>query len=196
MASGQPRWVLTGGIGSGKSEVRRILGSLGFRTIDADAVGHRVLLEEAFGAVSERWPEVVVDGAIDRKRLGGIVFQDIGQLRELEGITHPFIFGRIEADLQEYAGTAVVEMPLIEGVEGWMKMVVDSEDPVRIERVVGRGMARDEAMKRMAAQPSRARWLGVADMVVPNHGDLEDLVDTVSKVAEYLSTTPSGRPDR
>ncbi len=69
-------WVVTGGIGSGKSTVRRALEDMGAVTIDADRVGHGVLEPDgaAFDAVVERWPEAVSDGRIDRAKLGSIVF--------------------------------------------------------------------------------------------------------------------------
>lgn len=188
MASGQPRWALIGGIGSGKSEVRRILETLGVRTIDADALGHDVLTTEGLAPVSERWPEVLVDGVIDRARLAEIVFRDIEELRALEGITHPIIFGRIQQDLQGYPAAAVVEMPLLDGIPGWKRVVVDATDESRLARAVARGLSREDAARRMAAQPSRAEWLAVADVVIPNHGDRQELIDSISKVAEFLTS--------
>jgi dephospho-CoA kinase len=182
MASGQPRWALIGGIGSGKSEVRRILETLGIRTIDADSVGHDVLTTEALAPVAERWPEVVVDGVIDRARLAAIVFSDGEQLRALEGITHPIIFGRIRQDLQGYPGVAVVELPLLEGIPGWKRIVVDARDELRLRRAVERGMAPADAARRLAMQPSRAEWLARADLVITNHGDRRDLHDSVSRL--------------
>lgn len=179
MASGQPRWALIGGIGSGKSEVRRILEALGIRTIDADSVGHDVLATEALAPVSERWPEVVKDCAIDRARLAEIVFSDMEELRALEGITHPLIFGRIQRDLQTYPAAAVVELPLIGGIPGWRRIVVDATDESRQERAVQRGMAAAEVERRMALQPSRSEWLAGADVVIPNHGDMAELRATV-----------------
>jgi dephospho-CoA kinase len=178
--------VLSGGIGSGKSEVRRLLDGLGVRTIDADSVGHAVLAEEGFNAVSARWPEVVVAGDVDRNALAAIVFADPRQLADLEAITHPLIFGRIQADLERFDGVAVVEMPLI-GIDlGWPTMVVDAPDETRIERAVARGMERAEVERRMRAQPTRAEWLASADLVIPNHGTLDDLKETVESVRHFL----------
>ena len=113
MSSSDGRWLITGGIGSGKSEVRRLLAERGIRTVDTDAVGHRVLAAEGLTPVAERWPGVVLEGQIDRKALASIVFDDPGELEVLEAITHPLIFGRIEADLKGFSGVVVVEMPLL-----------------------------------------------------------------------------------
>ena len=186
MSSRQRRWLLSGGIGSGKSEVRRILHDLGVYTIDADTVGHRVLEGPALAPVAERWPEVIKDGTIDRAALARIVFSDLAELRELETITHPLIFGRIEAELEGFADAVVVEMPLITGLEGWRRMVVDAWDEVRLERAVQREMSREDVVARMASQPSRSEWLALADLVIPNHGSLFDLVGTVDQFIHRL----------
>jgi len=181
------RWLLVGGIGSGKSAVRKLLADHGIRTIDADAVGHLVLGAEALPAVAERWPDVVLEGQIDRKALAGIVFNDPDELIELELITHPFIFGRIRAELEGFDGVAVVEMPVLGAEPEWPRMVVDATDEVRTERAVARGMERSDVERRMGSQPSRGEWLAAADVVIPNHGTLGELDETVSKLADYLT---------
>ena len=168
------RWVLSGGIGSGKTVVRRLLEDSGFFGIDADTVGHEVLEPDrpAFDAVARHWPEVVEDGVIDRATLGRIVFADPDQLRTLEAITHPHIFGTILSCLKDWDGPVVVEVPLIEhGLgPGWGRLVVDAADEVRLARLMDRGMSREDAVSRMKVQPGRNSWLAVADAVIPNHG--------------------------
>jgi dephospho-CoA kinase len=186
VSSRHRNWLLTGGIGSGKSEVRRLLDGPGLLTIDADSIGHSVLVEEGFGAVSARWPQVVIDGAIDRKSLAAIVFHDRAELAELEALTHPLIFGRIRAESEGFTGIVVVEMPLIDPDLGWPSMVVDANDETRIERAVTRGMGRAEVESRMASQPTRGEWLASADLVIPNHGSLLDLEETVENVRDFL----------
>jgi dephospho-CoA kinase len=182
------RWLLSGGIGSGKSEVGRLFAASGIRVVDADRMGHRVLepAGKAFAAVAERWPEVLRDGVIDRGRLAGIVFADPGQLRELESLTHHHIFGTIHDDLEGFEGVAVVEVPVIETGLSWPRIVVDASDEIRFERVLERGMASEDARARMAAQPSRAQWLASADLVIPNHGTREELAETVAQVVGEL----------
>jgi dephospho-CoA kinase len=186
VTSSNGRWLITGGIGSGKSAVRELLAKNGIRTIDADAVGHSVLTDEALAPVAERWPGVVLEGQIDRKSLARIVFADPYELRALEEITHPMIFGRIEARLEGFDGIAAVEMPLLDPALHWPRMVVDAKDDVRLRRAMRRGMSEAEVRERMAAQPSRARWLSGAALVVPNHGDLEALEVTVDQLIGYL----------
>jgi dephospho-CoA kinase len=186
VSSSDGRWLITGGIGSGKSEVRRLLGANGIRTIDADGVGHMVLAQEALGPVSGRWPDVVLEGQIDRKSLARIVFANPDELRALEEITHPMIFGRIRDELEGFPGVAAVEMPLLDADLGWPRMVVDARDEVRLRRAMNRGMSEAEVRERMAAQPSRSRWLAGAALVVPNHGSRDELRKAVEQLAHHL----------
>ena len=179
--------MLSGGIGSGKSEVRKLLHDHGFRTFDADSVGHEVLVGPGLAAVAKRWPEVVKEGEVDRRALAEIVFGDAGALAELEAITHPMIFGKIEADLEGFEGMAVVEVPLTEGFEDWSRMVVDAPDEKRFERCVDRGMVPGDISRRMASQPTRSEWLAGADLIVPNHGTIDELRSTVSRLVPGLS---------
>jgi dephospho-CoA kinase len=188
VSSSDGRWLITGGIGSGKSAVRELLAKGGIRTVDADAVGHSVLANEALAPVSERWPGVVLEGQIDRKALARIVFSAPDELRALEEITHPLIFGRIEAELEGFPGVAAVEMPLRTTILGWPRIVVDAPDDVRLVRAMRRGMSKAEVRERMAAQPSRAQWLAGADLVVPNHGDLKSLERMADEVADHLTS--------
>jgi dephospho-CoA kinase len=164
------------------------LAERGVHTIDADAVGHQVLAEEGFDPVAERWPAVVLEGKIDRKALARIVFGDPNELAALEAITHPLIFGRIHGDLEGFSGVAVVEMPLLALDLDWHRLVVDAEDGVRIQRSLDRGMDLGDVRRRMSSQPSRAEWLGAADVVIPNHDSREELQETVTLVEGLLDS--------
>jgi dephospho-CoA kinase len=158
--------------------------------VDSDAVGHEVLAPggAAFGAVASRWPMVVSDGVIDRGRLGRIVFSDTSELEALEAMTHPHIFGTIAARVEGIDGPVVVEIPLLHKAPpgNWRRIVVDCDDGVRLDRLVARGMEPAEAKARMAAQASRAEWLAVADLVVPNHTGLQPLSEAVDRVSEMI----------
>jgi dephospho-CoA kinase len=186
MSSSDGRWLLTGGIGSGKSAVRELLEEGGIHTVDADAVGHAVLIGEAFASVAERWPHVVLEGQIDREALARVVFADPDELGALEAITHPMIFGRIAAELEGFSDTAVVEMPVLGDSLGWSRIVVDADDETRLRRALQRGLDEADVRLRMASQPGRAEWLAAADVVVPNHGDLDELRATAGRLAAYL----------
>ncbi|MEX1044175.1 MAG: dephospho-CoA kinase [Acidimicrobiia bacterium] len=181
-------WTVTGGIGSGKSSIRHTLEELGAVTIDADRVGHTVLEPggEAFDAVARRWPEVVVDGRIDRGRLGAIVFEDASELAELEAITHPEIAKEIAARIAG-AGDSVVVIEVsvpkdLVGV-GWLRTVV-ADLPVeeRRARLVARGMDPEDIGRRMAAQPSRDGWRARGRWVVSTAGTREDVEERVRRL--------------
>lgn len=184
------RWIVSGGIGCGKSAVRRLLDEAGFHTVDADSVGHEVLAEggPAVREVARRWPQVVTPDGIDRGELAAIVFTDTDALHELERITHPHIFGRISERVQGIPDPVAVEVPLLHhGLDGeWKRIVVDSEDDVRLSRLINRGMAREDALRRMSSQPKRREWLAWADLVIPNHGSEDDLRSTVGRLLSEL----------
>jgi dephospho-CoA kinase len=170
--------------------VREILSGLGVITVDADSVGHRVLEPDGpvFGEVASRWPDVVVDGHIDRGRLGQIVFQSPDELAELEAMTHPHIFRLINEQAADTPGGLVVEMPILgrSPGSGWRLLVVDSRDELRVQRAVSRGMTEPDVRARMASQPSRGEWLAAADAVIPNHGSLSELEDAVRALLPHL----------
>ncbi|MEE8489433.1 MAG: dephospho-CoA kinase [Acidimicrobiia bacterium] len=186
MINGQRHWLLGGGIGSGKTAVRVLLEESGLETIDADSIGHQVLEPDgpAFADVARRWPAIVVEGRIDRTSLANMVFGDEAELAALEKITHPYIFGTIERAVQRIDGVVVVEVPLLQtGIEnGWRRIVVDCDDQSRLMRLIGRGMTSADARSRMEAQVTRSEWLAAADLVVPNHGSLEELTATVGQL--------------
>ena len=196
MSEVQPNWLLSGGIGSGKSVVRGVFEDHGLSTIDADSVGHEVLQPGGIGvaAVSEAWPDVVVDGEVDRKRLGAIVFADPAELAKLEGITHPHIFSLIERRLSSLAPPVVVEIPLLVQPfpENWLRIVVDASDEVRLQRAIARGLEKEQALRRMGSQRSRQQWLAAADLVVPNHGSIEELEKAASGIVALIRGTTRG----
>lgn len=173
------RHLLTGGIGSGKTTAASFFESLGAVVISADQVGHLVIAPdgEAFDAVARRFPLALVDGEIDRSVLASQVFGDPSELAALEAITHPAIRRRVVDLLPEDDAVALVEVPLISDFlgPGWGRIVVDAPVPVRLQRLLLRGMTRVDAEARMDAQPTRGEWLEAADLVIDNRGDLASL---------------------
>ncbi len=188
---------LTGGIGSGKSEVSRRLAARGAVILDADVASREVVapgtpglarVAEAFGA------EVIgPDGALNRERLGAIVFADPAQRERLNAIVHPLVRNWMRAGEQAAAdsgrdGLVVVhDVPLL--AEGGRRgdfdlvVVVDVPAELQLDRLTGhRGMAADQARARMAAQATRQQRLAVADIVIDNSGSLADLDRRVDEV--------------
>ena len=195
------RIALTGGIGSGKSTVSRLLAEKGAIIVDADAIAREIVepgepaLEEirvAFG------PEVIdADGLLRRSKLAEIVFDDPDALARLNAITHPRIAARSAELLEAAPADAVVvyDMPLLveqgpQALSGWDAIVVvDAPDEVRLTRLVARGVDRDDAQRRMAAQVSRDVRLAAADHVIDNSGDLMSLERSVDALWTSLTAT-------
>ncbi|NNL13097.1 MAG: dephospho-CoA kinase [Acidimicrobiia bacterium] len=194
---GHRRVVLSGGIGAGKSAVARSIEARGIPVIHADTIGHAVLEPEgeAFHAVSAWWPEILLDGHIDRSRLAQIVFEDPQALRQLESMTHPAIAARILnlVAAEEAADLVVVELPLLLPIlgDGWTRVVVDAPLETRKQRLVARGMDEVDIEARMAAQPSPQEWTDAAEFVIGNGGSLEDLETEVDRLLEWLKAHSS-----
>jgi dephospho-CoA kinase len=177
---------LTGGIGSGKSEVARRLASYGAVVIDADAVAREVVAPGTPGLaeVTAAFGDGVLrpDGGLDREKLGELVFADASLRAKLNAIVHPRVGARM-AELERAAGDAAIvvhDVPLLAEnhlADGFdVVVVVDVPSRVQAERLVReRGMARDRAEARMRAQASREERLAVATIVVDNSGSLAEL---------------------
>lgn len=145
----------------------------------------------AFRPVAERWPDVVVDGQIDRRALGRIVFADPTELAELEAFTHPAIRDLLATRLDATdAEVVVVELPIrATWIDAdWPVLVVDVDDGVRRSRLLERGMDEDEIDARVAVQPSREEWRDGATWVIANDGGLADLAEDVDAIWHRLRT--------
>jgi len=184
---------LTGGVASGKSTVAAILASLGAVVIDADRLAREVVEPGTPGlaaVVEEFGPGVLTgDGALDRPALGAVVFADEAARGRLEAILHPLIRARgAEIEAAAPAGALVVhDIPLLaetgQGDRFDAVVVVDVPVETQVERMVkDRGMSREDALARVAAQASREDRLAVATYVVDNTGTREDLRDRVTEV--------------
>jgi dephospho-CoA kinase len=188
---------LTGGIGSGKSEVSRRLAALGAVIIDADVAARAVVAPGTPGLarVAEAFGTGVLgpDGALDRERLGAIVFSDPAARARLNAIVHPLVrewMGAAErAAVDGARGDLVVvhDVPLLaEGGRAGdfdLVIVVDVPPELQLERLVRqRDMAPDQARARIAAQASREQRLAAADIVIDNSGTLDDLDRRVGEV--------------
>ena len=185
---------LTGGIGTGKSEVARILEEIGAYIIDADKLGHSAYLPH-----SEIWEEVVKefgdgvllpDEEIDRKKLGSIVFNDPVQLAKLNEIMHPRM-GKMVENLIEGADAEVVVVEAALLLEaGWDALVDEvwctgaSEDIV-VDRLEARnGLNKEEAQKRIKAQMSVDERKSRSQVMIENNGDLAQLTAVIEQIWE------------
>jgi dephospho-CoA kinase len=181
---------LTGGIGSGKSEVSRRLAARGAVLIDADVAAREVVAPGTPGlaAIAATFGAGVLrpDGSLDRERLGSIVFSDPAMRAKLNAIVHPQVREWMGAAERAAIAAAAPGEDLV--IVHDVPLLAESRRPVDFDLVVvdrlvtGRGMAAAQARDRMAAQASREQRLAVADIVIDNSGSLDDLDRRVTEV--------------
>jgi dephospho-CoA kinase len=190
---------LTGGIGSGKSEVARAFGALGVESEDADAIAHAVMApgQPGHASVSAEFGPAAVraDGTLDRDWLRNQAFSDPAFRTRLEGLLHPIIRQRIEAALSAWRGPyGLLVVPLLLERGGLRErvdrvLVVDCPEDEQVRRVVARSRLTPETVRRiMATQLSRDERLARADDVIDNGGALVALDAQVARLdARYRS---------
>jgi dephospho-CoA kinase len=189
---------LTGGIGAGKSTVGRMLAEHGAVVIDADQLARAALDPGSPGAAMVReafGPEAVsAGGEVDREWLAGRVFQDPESRRRLEAIVHPEVGRLFREATDPYRDTdrvVVYDVPLLveNGLGGMFDLVVVVEAPVvvRVARLVARGIKEDDARGRMAAQATDAERTAIADVVLHNGGEEEELERQVRELWDDLA---------
>jgi dephospho-CoA kinase len=193
-------WVvgLTGGIGSGKSAAAEAFAARGATVVDTDSIAHALtrpcgaaipLIREAFGDEA-----IGADGAMDRRRVRELVFQDAAAKARLESILHPMIRAESERQVRAAPGPyAMLVVPLLVESGTYRErvdrvLVVDCSEEAQVARVGQRsGLAPDEVRRIIAAQVPRAERLAAADDVIDNSGSLDALQQAVSRLHEqYL----------
>ncbi len=179
---------VTGGIGSGKSTVSKILSSLGAKIIDADAIAHKVTedsnvlteLSEKFGASI-----ITAERKLDRERLASIVFEDTKELKELNNITHKYVAKKIIKEIEDIKAIGknkiiVLDVP-IPVKHGFLDVVdevwvVVAEEQTRIKRVMKRSnVSYEEVQKRIKSQMSNDEYIKISDRVIENNEGLLEL---------------------
>ena len=182
---------LTGGIGTGKTHVSRLLEDLGAAIVNANLLGHEVYEPQSEGwrAVVDAFGDGIVadDGAIDRRALGGIVFSDPDALQQLNAIMHPRIYALAEQRLNSLAeqGTtnAVLEAallieanwtPLVDEV--WVTVSPEADVIARLQR---RNMDEATARSRIDSQMPQAERVEHANVVIENSATPEELSATI-----------------
>jgi dephospho-CoA kinase len=186
---------LTGGIGSGKSEVARIFAELGAFIIDTDTLAREAVAPNSDGllAIAHEWPQVVRGGVLDRSALAEIVFTDPLARERLNAIVHPFVRRLAEERARVAArGQLVVDVVPLLFETGYVDLVeksivVIAPDDERIKRVIGRDGGTEQGIRaRMAAQIDPAEARRLADYVIENDGNLEHLRERVQALYKEL----------
>src|SRR4051794_21277775 len=194
---------LTGGIGSGKSTVAGLLRNRGATVVDADQVARAVVQpgEPALEQLVERFGAGILDpdGRLDRPALAAIAFADDDGRKALGEITWPAIGEEFERQIREAPDDAVVvcDVPLlVESKAAAARpyvavVVVEAPLELRLQRLEVRGVPRDDAQRRMAAQASDEERREVATHLVDNAGDLVSLAHQVDEIwADLLTREP------
>ncbi|MDR0841532.1 MAG: dephospho-CoA kinase [Christensenellaceae bacterium] len=187
---------LTGGIAAGKSTVSQRLRELGAYIIDADAIAHDVVAPGTAGlaALTARFGADILlpNGALNRRALGELVFDDAAALSELNAIVHPLVLRemrrQVAAAQASGARVAVLDVPLLlegglqrEAGEVWL---VCAPKPVRMARMRQRdGLTEEQAQRRMDAQMPEAEKRALADVIFENDSTVEALLFAVD--AQY-----------
>lgn len=193
------RVALTGGIATGKSYVLERFRDRGVPCLDADALAHGVTSAgtEATAAIASRFGGDILaaDGAVDRPKLGRIVFGDPAARRALEAIVHPAVYRAIVSGLRGFEllggyALAVVDVPLLfeTGHAGDFDRVIVTACPpaMQLARLVARGMSDEDARQRLAAQWPIAEKTSRADFVIRTDGTFEDTDRQVDDVYRAL----------
>ena len=179
---------LTGGIGSGKTTVARLLKELGAVVMDADKIGHELLEPggQAYQAVADAFGKQVLEtsGQIDRRKLAEVVFDSPSALAYLNRIMHPLIGDVVRSRMEQYQGqgveVVVIEAPLL--IEArWTSMVDEVWVTVAPEGVVlerleqGMGLSREEAEARIRSQLPQTERVKHATAVIDTDCSLDEL---------------------
>ena len=195
---------LTGGIGSGKSTVSLLLAGHGALIIDADAIVREVQQpgSTVLDKIAELFGEqmIAADGSLDRAALAAVAFADDQAIKDLGKIVHPAVGAEMNRRVAEAALTdqvVVMDIPLLAenprpGLQA--TIVVDVDPELAVSRLVEfRNMTETDARARIAKQSPRDKRLAIADRVVDNGGDRDELAAQVEVVWHWLQTLPQIR---
>lgn len=171
---------VTGGSGSGKSTLSRALESRGWLFLDCDAIYHDLLKTDPslLAAIENRFPGTVIQGTLDRKKLGSIVFADQQALLDLNAITHAAVKAEVLRRLEGCGTGAVIDaIGLFEGGLAELcdiTVAVTAPEDVRVRRLMARdGISEDYARSRIAAQHSDDWFRSRCDYALVNDGNLD-----------------------
>ena len=197
---------LTGGIGSGKSQVSAILRELGMPVIDADALTHSCQTrgQPVWAAIWQQfgWKILGANGEILRRKLGYLVFHDEGARKKLNQLVHPSVRALMTQGLevfrQQGQPLAVLDVPLL--IEGGLHKMVDevwvvyADLPQQLSRIMERDHVDiTEAERRIGAQMPLAQKLHFAQVVIDNRGTLDELKDVVTQL--WQKAQDRAKPD-
>ena len=193
---------LTGGIGSGKSTVGQIFAQLGAIVIDSDQLARDVIERGSIGfneVVAKFGDEILKNGEIDRQILASLIFKDPAKRSELEQITHPLIRKAFAKVVSSALPDSIVinQIPLLVESSHDYKfdhiITVSASESIRSERLIKRGLTNDQIKQRMGAQATDQMREAIADSVIVNEKNEQELTDQVEKIWEQLLSKNVGK---
>jgi dephospho-CoA kinase len=192
---------VTGGIGSGKTEVCKYFSALGVPVVDLDQIAHEMSMpgSAAMQAVRTTFGDEMfeIDGRLNRAKLRELVFAEPDALEQLNQIMHPAIRAEAVRQIAEYSAQAYVVLAiplLVESREDWQiidhVLVVDCDEQTQLARIVQRSQLSETMAEAMiAAQSSREERLSIADSVIVNEQTLDNLQEKVLEFHKNFSKT-------
>ena len=186
---------LTGGIGCGKSLAAQYFAELGALVMDADQLARAAIERGSQGfdeVVSYFGDSILNNGDIDRRALGELIFKNPDAKKKLESIVHPFVRGVFEDAVASLKSdeTLVYEIPLLveTGAQDRFDIVVTVESILenRVSRLRQRGMHISEIEGRIASQATREQRIEVADFLIENDGNEDELLRQVENIWDSL----------
>lgn len=186
---------LTGPIAAGKDIAAKVFSRHGALVIDADLVGHEIIVPQ-----SKVWHEIVKafgvkvlnrGGKVNRKKLGRIVFGNTSVLKRLDKMMHPEMRKVIRSKISQTDKKLIVinaallaEMKLLPFTD--KVIVVMASEKLRIKRLMKAGASRPDALARIRSQASASRYRRIADIVIENNKGINSLQEKIKKVISAL----------
>ncbi|NLT12083.1 MAG: dephospho-CoA kinase [Clostridiaceae bacterium] len=184
---------ITGGIGTGKSAVAKIFAEKGVCVLDADAISRKVtdVGGSAIEEIREWLGDKAIDarGALNRKYISSLVFSEKTKLDRLSAIVHRYVLSEIAESLRQEAEKStkivVLDVP-IPVKNGFLDVcdqvwVVESDVSVRLDRLIERGMEKEDVLRRMSLQMTPEEYAELADVLIDNNADFDALRMQVEK---------------
>ena len=188
---------LTGGIGSGKSLAAEYFADLGALVIDADQLARAAIERGSTGfdeVVSVFGDSILVNGEIDRRALGQLIFKNSALKSKLEAIIHPRVRSEFEEAVASLSADQILvyEIPLLfesSGADRFDSIItIEANMDQRIARLRKKGLLISEIEARIAAQATREQRISIADFVIENNGSQDELLRKVENIWDSLNS--------
>ncbi len=181
---------ITGNYCSGKDSASLIFADHGYSIIDVDKIGYEALEVKKDEIISAFGGEVVLDGLIDRKKLGEIVFKKSEEKKKLEAIAHPWMIRRVKTLSERDKNTVInaallVEMCLFVLCDFVLGIEIDEE--IAVTRGIKRDhLSREEVVGRWRAQIPLKEKLYYVDKIIDNNGGIDDFKEKIAGVIKQI----------